>query len=97
MIISLKHHPNRNIVSKESTENFQRILKAYHAAGGAFEDTVYEDDDKEDKTARKIFISSSPASPHLMRIQALSLSKQRNRFIPPGRKSSMPALVHLRN
>ena len=65
MELSLIHHPDRNGGSKEATENFQKILNAYHTAGRACENTVYADDDDEDKLPVKC--SSSSASPQSRR------------------------------
>ena len=53
--LSSIHHPDKNGGSIEAKQNFQRILSAYEIAGKACEDVVYDDDDEEDKLARKIF------------------------------------------
>ena len=53
--LSLKYHPDKNGDTSESKEYFQRILDPYNVAGEACKNTVYEDDDDEDKLARKMF------------------------------------------
>ena len=53
--LSLKNHPDKSCGSSEAKVCFQRILDAYNVAGEAFENKVYDDDDDEDKLARKMF------------------------------------------
>ena len=53
--LSKTKHPDKNNGSKESTEEFQTLLLAYHTAGKAAEKVVSENDDLEDIIARKVF------------------------------------------
>ena len=53
--LSITHHPDKNGGTVESKEKFQRILEAYNIAGKACEDTIYDDDNDEDKMARRMF------------------------------------------
>ena len=48
-------HPDKNNGSKESTEEFQVLLNAYHVAGKAAEQVKPEEGDMEDIIARKVF------------------------------------------
>ena len=48
-------HPDKNNGSKESKEEFQALLEAYHVAGKAAEKVVPEDEDFEDIISRKLF------------------------------------------
>ena len=53
--LSKTKHPDKNNGSKESTEEFQNLLNAYHVAGKAAEKVKPEDDDVEDIIARMVF------------------------------------------
>ena len=53
--LSKLKHPDKNGGTKEATEDFQKLLDAYHVAGKAAEETIAEDSDLEDIIAQKIF------------------------------------------
>ena len=52
--LSQLHHPDRICGSKESTAKFQSIINAYHTAGKACEDIIYEDEDHDDTGKKNV-------------------------------------------